>query len=129
MVSEVEKAYVAGLVDGEAGISICRNAGGKKGRWLQPVIDISSNNQEVLEYVQLLYGGAINAINDRGRHLRFWTPEKVIRILGDIFPYLIIKKEHAKVMLKFCESRLQRKHHSYTANEMAWYDALKIFNS
>jgi len=41
----------------------------------------------------------------------------------------VVKKEPAKVMLSFCESRKQRKYHSYTDNEMAWYDALKILNS
>lgn len=117
-VSEIEKAYIAGLVDGEASLSIAKCQGERKGIGLQPYVDIANNNLEVLEYVQLLYGGIINTIDTPERrlrhwvpthHLRFWTPEKVIQILGDIFSYLIIKKEHAKILLSFCESRLQRK--------------------
>jgi len=44
-------------------------------------------------------------------------------------PYLIVKKEEAKVMLNFCESRLRRRGKPYTRNEWAWYQALSIFNS
>jgi hypothetical protein len=127
--AEVEKAYVAGLVDGEASFCITKHVSPRKGRWLQPCLDISNNDENCLEYLREMYGGTINTINNRAHHLRFTHPRFIKKILEDLLPYLIVKKEQAKVMLSFCESRIRRRGMAYTKNELAWCEALKILNS
>jgi hypothetical protein len=126
--AEVEKAYLAGLVDGERSFCISEHQSSRKGRWLQPCFDICNNDEECLEYVREMYGGTINTVKDRAHHLRFTHPKIIKSILEDLLPYLIVKKEEAKVMLNFCESRLRRRGTPYTRNELAWCEALRILN-
>jgi len=127
--ADVERAYIAGLVDGEGSFCISEHQSSQKGRWLQPCFDISNNDELCLEYVHEMYGGTVNTVKNRGHHLRFTHPKMIKNILEDIFPYLIVKKEAAKVMLYFCESRLKRRGMAYTRNELVWCKALRIFNN
>jgi len=127
--AEVEKAYLAGLIDGEASFCISKHEFSRKGTWLQPCLDICNNNEECLEYIREMYGGTINTVKNRAHHLRFTHPRIIKKMLEDVLPYMIVKKEEAKVMLNFCESRLRRRGTAYTRNEWAWYQALRIFNS
>lgn len=128
MVSGIEKAYVGGLFDGEGGMSIQRHETKKKGAWFQPSLSFTNNNEEVLEYVKELYGGGI-VTQGKAHRLVFGSVHAVKHILSDIFPYLIIKKEPAKVMLAYCDSRLKHPHGHYTSYEWQLYKALKMLNT
>jgi len=128
LVSDLELGYVAGMLDGEGAIYLQKAQQQGKGSWIQPIVDISNNDQNALEYIRNLYGGSINTVNSRGHHLRLWRNNEIKKLLDDVCPYLIVKKEEAKIMLLFLESRHKLKGKRYTENELAWYKALKMLH-
>jgi hypothetical protein len=56
MVSDLEKAYIAGLFDGEGSTYIQKAVTQKKGRWFQPFATFTNNDVLVLEYLKEIYG-------------------------------------------------------------------------
>jgi hypothetical protein len=51
--SDVEAAYIAGIIDGEGTITLTRTKGGFRA----PIVSISSNDLELLEWVKETIGG------------------------------------------------------------------------
>jgi len=111
------RAYVAGLIDGEGSISI----GVWEGKGFNPQLTILSSTsktftEKVLEKTNI---GRIKVNRSRIPHkekkkrnsynLNVGGMPEIYRILNGVLPYLILKKEHAKVMMKYIEYRSKRK--------------------
>ena len=56
MLEKWEAAYIAGIIDGEGTITLTRF---HQKEYRRPCITISSNDKELLVYIQLLVGGSI----------------------------------------------------------------------
>jgi hypothetical protein len=116
MISELDKAYIAGFLDGEGTISL---------RWYEGMqynrhgnfrhvshrlvdIQIVNTNLDVLRYIQSLYGGSIHSKKEtRENHKpvfrwRISGPNNAYAFLQDIRPYLRVKKAHVALALRFC---------------------------
>lgn len=110
--TEVEKAYLAGLVDGEGTITLSRH---HKGQNPQPRLAISNNCLSVLEWARSVTGkGLIIRRSPRKewhRQSYVWQvclAGAVLEILAEIRPYLRIKQRHASLLLdeyKACTPR------------------------
>lgn len=98
-----EKAYLAGLIDGEGSISLVVHG---KGQLPQPQLNISNTNLKVLKWVKKkVCCGSIMKKNPRKpNHSVSFTWQisragRVMQVLSEIDNFLIIKKPHAKLIL------------------------------
>ena len=120
--SETEFAYIAGLFDGEGscGISSSSTRTLKLKRTPIPAISISNTNLCALEFVKnRTEMGHVNPNKPRQNRkpVYAWylhSFEPVYCFLKAIAPYLIIKRDKAELMMKFCELRLTQLKNSFT---------------
>lgn len=104
MISDAEAAYAAGILDGEGSISITRN---HSGRWPSPQVSIASTDRELLEWLQVRFGGSISTKQPRQpqHSLSFdWklTDRRAIHFLQIVKPHLVIIRK-----LRRCDLLLQ----------------------
>jgi hypothetical protein len=107
--SETEKAYLAGFVDGEGCICITKHYNKKRTR--SPIyhldLSISSTNLEIVEYIANMTGAGSIHIgvkeNEDHRAGYIWVVgcNKAIDVLNEIYPYLRIKKTQAEIAFLF----------------------------
>lgn len=132
--SDTEKAYIAGLFDGEG----CVGAGYKRmARAVRPesrmrfTVSISNGNLACLEFVRERYGGHINTSvrRETGRPFYHWVcaAYRSLPLLHDILPYLIIKRDHAVAALFIADTmvwprgpRKQLSDEAATLRRLAW---------
>jgi len=102
--SKLFLSYLAGFVDGEGTIGVSKR---KRIKWFcyDPYLSIANSDLPVLEYINKTIGfGSIR----RSKSIRFgrkpvysyWTSNKNAKtIIKALYPYLIVKKEQAKLLL------------------------------
>ena len=99
--SEPEKAYIAGIVDGEGTISI-RTSEHRR----QLYVHIGNTDKRLIDWLLKILGcGATTSY----QHREDWKPCHSFRIicqqagefLEEIYPYLILKKRHAEIGINF----------------------------
>ena len=101
--TNTEKAYIAGIVDGEGSIMLTRF---HKNQYHSPCISISSTDLELLEWVKnTVRAGKINTkknYNEK-KHKNSYTYtiiyDEAIQLLEDIEPYLVIEKKKVRAKL------------------------------
>lgn len=108
--TDTEKAYLAGIVDGEGSIMLIRF---HKNQYPSPCVSISSTDLELLKWIKKTakMGRIINKKNyNKERHLDSYTYRVIyddaIKLLKDIAPYLIIKRKRLRaqhIILKYKE--------------------------
>lgn len=109
MVASTDKAYVAGILDGEGYITIRRS-----NRYLKNtvsyrlVVGFTNTDLSLLEWIQSLYGGCINQKSRASlvRHSIAWEltihkKEDLSRILQDVKPYIKVKAKQLDLALRF----------------------------
>lgn len=110
--------YIAGFFDGEGGLNIsyCTKKRTKKGstgkeiyhaKW-RYIIYITNTNIEVLQKIKEVLDGSISKIsknkgtkNSKQAYRLCFYGNKAKEFLNKVYPYLIIKKERATLMLEF----------------------------
>lgn len=118
--SETDKAWMAGFVDGEGCITISKQV--RKNRptpAYRVFITISNTDYAVLEFFKLHYGGSIYNVHERRKDKRnikwsdtydWYCPiSSSKRFLRDILPYLRLKRKQAELCLEFLETRKNTK--------------------
>lgn len=101
--TEVQAAYIAGLMDGEGTITLTKR---HRNEHRQIVISISNNEKCLLDYVISVAGiGVISKKSDtRSKNINYSytvTNRQALELLSQINPYLIgYKKERAYYVLK-----------------------------
>lgn len=118
--TETEKAYIAGIIDGEGSIMLQKF---HSNQYPAPCISIASTTYELLEWIQTVIGkGSIKSIKNRNPEkyrnsyayiLRY---DDAINLLIEIYPYLIInsKQKRAELIIKKYKS-LTPRNGRYTA--------------
>ena len=126
--SEADKGYLAGLLDGEGSIGLYF-VPNRQGITIMSRLTIVTNNDKYLiDYVANLIG------KDVGRTFLYKATQKLTGISGwhvkishrafievflsYIYPYLIAKKDRAMNLLRFLELRKGRFHQPYTEEEL-----------
>lgn len=107
---EVEKAYLAGIVDGEGTVTLMKN---HKNETPTPSVSIANNNLQLLNWVKLKVGGTIiskKKYSPLHSDSYAWSvrQDRAIRILNEIKQYLIVKKPHADLITKEYKSVTHR---------------------
>jgi hypothetical protein len=98
LISDIEAAYAAGILDGEGSISITRN---HSGRWPSPQVSVASNDRELLEWFRVRFGGSISTKQPRQpqHSLSFvWklTDRRAVCFLQVVRPYLVILRKQRR---------------------------------
>ncbi|SHE85984.1 LAGLIDADG-like domain-containing protein [Tissierella praeacuta DSM 18095] len=98
--TNTEKAYIAGIIDGEGSIMLTRF---HKNQYHSPCVSISSTDLELLEWVKnTVKSGKITTKKNYNeeKHKNSYTYtiiyNEAIQLLQDIEPYLIIKKKKSR---------------------------------
>jgi len=118
--SEVELAYLGGLIDGEGSFWFCVTFHKKSDKYRRLIANFSLNNTE-----KLLTDKAYDICKRAGINLRYrnhsakltkkqvWIVEtnklaNTRKLIKLVLPYLIGKRERAQLMLDFIEHRIKR---------------------
>ena len=107
MTSETEKAYVAGLMDGEGTVHIVlqRNKSRNRPEYLFAETYISNTDVSLLRWVQAKFGGKVRL--SRANKGRNWKPlyrlhfhgKAAGELLKEISPYIVAKKGRIEMVL------------------------------
>lgn len=98
---EVEKAYLAGIIDGEGTVTLAKN---HKGETPSPKVAVSNNKLELLEWIKKRAGGVIvskrkNKPYHGNSYVWYLRQNKALSLLNDLKNFLIIKRLHAELIL------------------------------
>jgi hypothetical protein len=122
--SDTKIAYLAGIIDGEGTISFMR-----RGENFFPTVTIANTSHEMLEWCGKTVGLAYTICVKQPRsanhsvsyHLR-WRFDAALRVAEMCLSSLIIKKEHAKLLLRWKE--VVRRNGRYTPGEFELRNSL-----
>jgi len=120
--TEGQKGYVAGIIDGEGTISL--NIFHDSRTHLLPKVIINNTNKKLMVTIHKLIGGTFS------RHRRYEVTKRLIyrcelqkladikALLRLIKRYLVAKRRQARLMIEYCDSRLSHYEHPYTEREL-----------
>lgn len=98
-------AYLAGLFDGEGHLGFSFSS--KMSAYPTPIMSIGNTNKEVIEWVKTNFGGGVLMRPRPSRSTMWewclWRRDGMGEIIRGMLPYLIIKKRHAELMLRYFE--------------------------
>ena len=105
---KISPEYIAGFIDGEAylGIYLTPN---KKTYITAVKVAQTAQGYEVLEYLREIYGGHIDTRTSKQpnhQDSKTWvikSKKGILKLLEDILPFLIVKREQAELMKEYCE--------------------------
>lgn len=131
----MEKAYIAGIIDGEGliGLYFIHSL---RDLSLLPMVAATNTKRILIEYLHDKLGGTVG--NQPARKNRspvfIWTANKnsdIATILDSVLPYLLVKKEQAKLLLQYVTNHLARevpKRTSIPQTELETYIRLRHLN-
>jgi hypothetical protein len=144
--------YLAGLFDGEGTIGLYKHKGDYGRGWnFEPMIRISNTNKEALKRIQEEFGGYYREKKFKDMNTNWKTPcewnfttklTSIKPFLESLYPFLIIKKKQAGLMIEFCDIRIPMKRkrtengkffatgyqYEYTPRMDEIYEELKLLN-
>jgi len=108
---DTNKAYTAGLVDGEGCITITRrkkrNLVYPNNNWYyEPQVIVANTDKRMMDFLVDLYGGWVaipKKTRDYYKQDYHWkiTGDNMRRLLRDVLSYLVLKKKQAEIVLSF----------------------------
>ena len=106
----VSPQYLAGLIDGEGCLMVSRSRKPlnqhKRGVQFSPCMTIANTSIPLLEAVQQDFGGKIRIEHANTYALLFSANEQRV-VIPKVFPYLILKKREATILLNFLSRKAQ----------------------
>jgi hypothetical protein len=140
--SDREKGYIAGLVDGEGTITIIVKEvlhNGKKDFYLCPFLMVTNSNREVIEWLKEKLGGRTITDHYTRRDAKFgfrktyynfeMRGKRILPVLEVICPSLRVKREQCEAVIQFIRSRLgKHQKQSYTSQELELFWKVRRLN-
>jgi len=107
---ELERAYVAGIVDGEGTVTLMKY---HKNETPIPYVSVANNNLQLLEWIKHRCGGLIASKKKYKPHHSdsyVWSVhyDRALRFLKEIVKYLIVKKPQTTLILSKYKSVTHR---------------------
>jgi hypothetical protein len=119
--TEAEKGWIAGIIDGEGYIGLVENDNGT--RSLTPRVDVHSTTKCMQVELQRLVGAGYlgrKRLREGEKQVfswSLWAVETVGPFLEVVTPYLIVKRRVAHVVLDYCTRRRVLRGQSYDARD------------
>lgn len=135
--AEVEKAYLAGLIDGDGSIilSFYQYSTGAKGihSQISCAISVRSANKDFAQEVMRMLGGRrTKEIEENYYEVIISRQADLLQLMEALLPYLRLKRKQAEVMMEFLEERLKvlkhRRNASYTPKCFKLVERMKAIN-
>lgn len=111
---ETEKAYLAGLIDGEGYIGILKVKKGNKKHFSSsrdylycPIFKVCMTDETLIRWLVENYGGTFSArrrsVNPNWKDAFDWVHRnaKCLTLLKEIYPYLRIKNKEVDILIEF----------------------------
>lgn len=122
-VSEFEKGYLLGLIEGEGSIYVAKTRS-RGYLYFQPKLTIANTKLNVIQKAQEIMGGNIYEERRWGRRRDIWilqitTTLDVFNVLKALQPYFEGKQEQCDLMIKFCETKMKSGGRSKPTQEQA----------
>lgn len=101
-------AYTAGLIDGEGYIGLGKNTSAKDS--FRPEIKVTSTDRYMAPFMHQHYGGHLSyrtPLNPNHSKSMEWCLRDAINVQGfllAVYPYLIVKKAIAEVVISYCQN-------------------------
>ena len=108
--SEVNKAYISGLLDGDGAIMACieRHAEKKFGFRIRIYIKISQNNEKILKWCKFTTGmGNVRNVKNDEYEWRVRNQIDAKLLLDWLIPYLKIKKRQAVLAKRILDAKIE----------------------
>lgn len=128
--------YIAGFFDGEGSLSFSVGKTNKEHRVFRLFLSLSNNNYEVLEKAKsFLEMGTIHTKpsknpNARTSHLFQVSGFKILPILKELLPRIIIKKQQVALAIAFIEHRQSGKlTRTYTEEDVQFVAKMRKLNN
>ena len=129
IISEVNKAYIAGLLDGDGAIMACieKHAEKKFGFRVRIYIKISQNNEKILNWCKYITGAG-NVRHVKGDEFEWRTRNQIDAglLLDWLAPYLRIKKRQAILAKRILAVKIENAKQLLKTAKLA--DALSVLN-
>lgn len=137
--TEAQKGYLAGFLDGEGGIQITRfmRSDREYPTALHPMVYFCNTNLASIQALRdWLSCGSLTRRREQPNHkdtfvLHITGTRNIEKLMKCLLPYLIIKAPQARVMISYCGSRLSHylgNDRRFTNKELRLYTALKRLN-
>jgi len=126
--TEIQKAYLAGLFDGEGHLTLHRQKSGKY-NYYTPELGISNTSMELMKYlINTLKKGGIPLklyLQKKGKNkpvgiAHVTTHQDAYCFLLVVLPYLIVKKNKAKLIIEFIEKKANKEDTSQCLKELGY---------
>jgi hypothetical protein len=130
--SEGRIGWLAGIIDGEGTVSLCRtNSKRYKNMYLKAILQIANTDIRILQKADQIFredlgvdpcvvkanrrkGVNINKNWKMGFRLQIHSQRRLAKALPILMPYLVGKREQAEIVLAYCLRRnVRQKHKSY----------------
>ena|ERR1019366_3556272 len=107
--TEAQKGYLAGLIDGEGCISLGRNLNLRSGNYdYGPAVCVTNTNRDLLVWCKAVTGigivpnGSI-APNPKAKIRYVWRlrADEIVPLLPVVLPYLVIKQVQAELLIEY----------------------------
>lgn len=114
-------AYLAGIIDGEGCFYIGKVAPNRKDGYISDhyrgLLKIDNTNKNLIDWLNNIFSGTNSATNRYTSSKKFtrevysWiaTGDRLLDLCEQVLPYLVIKKQHCEVMIKFRKSYSQQR--------------------
>lgn len=136
LLSEFEKGYIVGIIDGEGHISVSRHSlsSSKKDVNYRPRIDITNTDIRLPEFLEKKLSGVRtdrcnpSKPNHKPRYItRLLGQDAILSFFDEISPELfILKQRQALLLRKYCLER--KKHSRYDGTEEQYYQEFLKLN-
>ena len=139
LITDLEKAYFAGMIDGDGCISITKSpkkVAGKTRHYHQAYIILSQSTKSYLEYWKEKIGfGSVyekkssskDVIKSRLKHYQFRVPsKKACNVAEMILPYLLLKRRQAELIIELGKTMKNNGRAGISQDVLDYREALRI---
>ena len=128
--NDLEKAYLAGIIDGEGTVALAHAANRYT---LRPLVNVSNCDMRLMAWLKarIQFGNVVSRGKPRKSNWKkgyifmieyAWKCKVVLEL---ILPYLILKRRQAELLLEYCSSHEKGK---YTERDLVIFLELKALN-
>ena len=99
MLNEIEKSYIAGIIDGEGSVGVRKIV-----KSILPRVQVGNTNFKLIKFLNDKCGGSIYSVKPKYKRWKsswIWslTGDKAIEFLIQIKSYLLLKKEQSDLVI------------------------------
>jgi len=111
--SQEKLAYFGGIIDSEGTVGFILNKKRSQDK-VAPRLKVGNTDYKLITWLTSELGGRVYTRNERGRHKPCYEwfvsgVQNIQPLLKAILPYLVIKREKAKEVLKFCQKEVEKR--------------------